>query len=166
MARIGMESRGLALALACLAGGCITTSDADDEGGSSETGPGEPRATLLVRVPTTDCDVVGAVSVQVRARRIGCEQPTPCTVPANPPDILGDLATCPITEPERLLGVEIDEPGRYYVDTIIDRTPDEPQYECHGSAMMNPEVLVTSVDLEVRVERELVALGMPCPDPG
>jgi hypothetical protein len=154
----------LCCALALVFGaGCLTTEASD--GGSSETGSAGPHATFLVHVPSAACDEVGVVSIQVRARRVGCEQPVPCTVPANPPDILGDTATCPITDPERLLAVEVDESGRYYVDTIADRTPDDPLYECHGLDM-EAEVLVTSVDLEVGAEKELVALGVECPDPG
>jgi hypothetical protein len=159
-----------ALAVACALGllsvplhGCPATEE-DDGGGSSETGPGEPRTTLIATVPSSACDEVGVVSIQIRALRYDCEF-QPCTKPANPQHELGDMATCPITDPERLLGIDVDQSGYYYVDTAADRTPDDPTYECHGTTVMQPSVLVTSVDLENRAEYSLVALGNPCPEP-
>jgi hypothetical protein len=142
---------------------CVTPAS-DDEGGSSETGPDTPHATLLVSVLPSACDDAKVVQVQVRARRVACAEPGPCTIPANPPAIEGDIATCPISD-ERVIAVVVDESGRYLVDTVSDRTPDDPVYECHAVSAMELDVLVTNVDLQIPAQYELIALGMPCPDP-
>jgi hypothetical protein len=153
-----------ALGLAALSIGCKPIEEQDD-GGSSETGPDAPHTTLLVNVLPSVCDDPVVVQVQVRARRVGCAEPGPCTLPATPREVLGDVATCPITE-ERLLAVDIEDSGRYLVDTVADRTPDPPTYECYAVKAGDPDVLVTTIDLEAREERMLVALGAECPEPG
>jgi hypothetical protein len=149
-------------AIAGVATGCDP--DEDDSGGSSETGPDGPHTTLLVEVGPSVCDDPLVVQVQVRGRIIGCASAGPCTLPSNPEDVLGDVATCPITD-ERLLGLDIVESGRYLVDTIADRTPDPAEYECWAGKATETDVLVTDIDLEARGERTLVGLGVECIEP-
>lgn len=152
----------LALATAI---GCASDAPSDE---STSTGPGEPRATILVPVPNSVCDDPKVVSVQVRALQVGCEHPppAPCTMPANPEHVLGDQATCPITEPTATLGVVVTTPGDYQIDAVTDRTPDAPTSECYAASNQETSVLVTSIDIDVRsVKMDLVGLGQPCPDP-
>ena len=161
------RSRFLAIACALGLGAFVSAcdpSDEEDSGGSSETGPDTPHVTLLLDVPPSACDDAVVVEVQVRARRVGCAEAGPCTVPANPPEVLGDVATCPITD-ERLLAIDIEESGRYLVDTVADRSPDAPAYECYAAKVGDPDVPITNIDLEAGQDRMLVALGAPCPEP-
>lgn len=136
----------------------------EDGGGSSETGPDGPHTTLLVEVGPSVCDDPLVVQIQVRGRIVGCASAGPCTLPSNPDDVLGDIATCPITD-SRLLGLDIVESGRYLVDTIADRSPDPAEYECWAGKATETDVLVTDIDLEARGERTLVGLGAECPEP-
>jgi hypothetical protein len=153
--------------LAWLIGGLLGCANDADSGaeGSSSTGAGEPRTTMLVPVANSVCDDPKVVAVQARARRIGCEH-EPCTVPADPPYLLGDQASCPITEPELELGVVVDESGEYQIDVLRDRTPEASQSQCYAESTQQSTVLVTSIDLDIRaVKMDLLALGHPCPDP-
>ncbi len=151
------------LAIACVLG-CPKD---EPEDGSSSTGEGEPRATVLVPVGGNFCDDPLVVGVQVRALRIGCEHPppSPCTLPAEPEHVLGDEASCPITETMEL-GVVVHEAGEYQIDVVADRTPDAPTTECFAESNQQTSMLVTSVDIDIRAVRTgLVGLGQPCPDP-
>jgi hypothetical protein len=157
-----MPPRSISLAIA-VAIGCASDAPSDD---STSTGPGEPHATILVPVPNSVCEDPKVVSVQVRALQIGCETPppAPCTMPADPEHVLGDQATCPITDPTVTLGVMVTTPGEYRIDAVTDRTPDAPTSECYATNQQT-SVLVTTVDLDVRaVKMDLVGLGMACPD--
>lgn len=145
-----------------VAAGCDPAED--DGGGSSETGPDGPHTTLLVEIGPSVCDDPLVVQIQLRGRIIGCASAGPCTLPSNPEDVLGDIATCPINE-QRLLGLDIVESGRYLVDTVADRTPDPAETECWAGKATETDVLVTDIDLEARGERMLVGLGVECPDP-
>lgn len=145
--------------------GCASDAPSDE---STSTGPGEPRATILVPVPNTVCDDPKVVGVQVRALQIGCEHPppAPCTMAADPEHVLGDEATCPITDPTVTLGVVVTTPGEYQIDAVTDRTPDAPTSECYAESNLQTSLLVTSIDIDVRaVKMDLVGLGMACPDP-
>lgn len=152
-----------------LAPGCSEprSDDGADSGGSSEGAGGPSQVILLVEVPNSTCDAVGVVEIEARARRVGCESPppAPCTLPAIPVDILGDKATCPISDPNVRLGVTIDDPGRYLVDTVARRDGDDPITSCFAATPMATEVLVTTVDLEIRAEKSLMPLGVACPEP-
>ncbi|MBK6916052.1 MAG: hypothetical protein IPH07_01500 [Deltaproteobacteria bacterium] len=153
------------LALAMLAGPAGCNEPAAD-GESSSTGPSEPHATLLAQVPNTVCDDPKVVSVQVTARQIGCERPAPapCTKPADPPLLTGDSATCPISDPTRALGVEVDFAAEFEVEVVADRSPEAATAECYAASVMARSVLVTGIDLDVRATKELVAVGQPCPE--
>lgn len=157
-----------------LASGCSEPKSSDDgdgsEGGADDSGggpSGPPHATLLLEVSQSICDTVGVVGVQARARRVGCEHPppAPCTVPANPTDVLGDEVSCPISDPTVLLGVTVEDPGRYLVDSVARQDGADPITSCYASSAMATDVLVTSVDLEIRAEKKLIAIGSACPDP-
>ncbi|MBC8067351.1 MAG: hypothetical protein IAG13_03380 [Deltaproteobacteria bacterium] len=139
--------------------------DDPEGGGSSSTGDASPHATVLVPVSSTVCDDPIAVSVQARARRIGCEH-QPCTTPVDPPYVLGDLVSCPITAPSMDLGVVVDEPGEYQIDLVVDRAPEADTSECFAESTQQTSVLVTSIDIDIRaVKMDLLGLGVPCPEP-
>jgi hypothetical protein len=127
-------------------------------------GADEQTVTLLADIELTrHCDRVGAVEVQIRARRIGCERPTPCTIPAEPPEILGDRATCPSAEVRRWMGVQLDRSGRYLVDAVVRFATGDPVMEClteGGEA----QLLVTTDELDAGAERILDASAAPCPE--
>jgi hypothetical protein len=138
--------------------------EAAPEGESSSTGDASAHATLLVPVASTVCDDPIAVSAQARARRIGCEH-QPCTAPVDPPHVLGDLVSCPITD-SMDLGVVVDEPGEYQVDLVVDRAPEADTSECFAESTQQTTVLVTSIDLDIRaVKMDLLGLGVACPEP-
>lgn len=151
-------AHGLLLALSACEGAVGST-----EGGTA--GDDRLGTVLLADVSvTTLCDRAGAVEIQLRARRIGCEQPTPCTVPVDPPEIPGDRATCPSAEPSTLMGVAVQQSGRYYVDTVVRFATGDPDTACFAEDA-NVEVLVTSADIEAGADRILEATGGPCPEP-
>jgi hypothetical protein len=140
----------------------LAACDAEGVGPVEESDPG---VVLVADVELTrHCDRVGAVEVQIRARRIGCEQPTPCTQPAEPPETWGDRATCPSGESTRWMGVSVDRAGRYLTDVVVRFATGDPVTECLSDAG-DREVLVTSDDLDAGGERILAAERDPCPAP-
>jgi hypothetical protein len=162
---------GLVVSMSALACSEPKDDDSTDESGamddSSGGSSGPPQTTLLVSVSNAICDTVGVTSVQVRARRVGCEHPppSPCTLPSIPTDQLGDQATCPITDPEVVLGIVVDDPGKYLVDSVAHMEDGDPITNCYASSVMVNDVLVTSVDIEIGAHKNLVSLDTPCPEP-
>lgn len=157
---------GLTTVFLCLVVGC-------DEEVSADTDPGDaggPTATpgtvvLLADVdPEPLCNTVGVTEVRLVARRIGCESPppAPCTLPANPPTIEGDRRACPITDPTLLLGVEVDQAGRYEVQTEVEFTTGDTEARCHTLGG-DPEVLVPAEDVEAGAVRMLDDGDVACP---
>jgi hypothetical protein len=142
--------------------GSASASASADE---SSTGDDEPHATLLADVPNTVCDEVGVVGVQIQAVQVGCEHPppAPCTKPTDPPPQLGDMVSCPITDTNVTLGVEIDFAAEYQVSVVADRTPDDPSAECYAESTSETTVLVTSEDVDGGAQKLLVGLGSACP---
>ena len=116
---------------------------------------GDAGVVFLTQVELTrQCDRVGAVEVQMRARRVSSE----------PLEILGDLATCPSAEVERLMAVEVDRPGQYLVDVIVRFATGDPVTECLEEEG-EPEVLVTAVEVDAGANRILAGTRQPCPQP-
>jgi|GEM_PF-2469727 len=165
----GLARLGVALAVvgACAAG-CDGLepqnsggSSGATEGGGSAT-PGE--VVLLVDVdPEPLCNTVGVTEVRLVARRIGCEAapPAPCTLPAEPPVIEGDRFTCPNTDPMRLMGVEVDQAGRYEVQTVIEFTTAQTEVQCNAVSG-DPEILVSTEQVEAGAVLMLDD-DVPCP---
>ncbi|MBX7082676.1 MAG: hypothetical protein K1X88_25950 [Nannocystaceae bacterium] len=151
-----------------LACSCALACSSTDEpaGSSSSTGPDEPHATLLAQVAGSVCDDPKVVAVQITAVQVGCEHPppSPCTLPADPPLLQGDMASCPITDPTVQLGLVVDRAAEYQVEVVADRSPEAATLECYAESMLQTSVRVTSVDLDVRASKSLVAIGQPCPD--
>lgn len=142
----------------------------DGDGTGSSGGGSAPTATpgtalLLVNVnPEPLCGTVGVTAVQLVARRVGCESPppAPCTVPVNPPAIEGDTFTCPNTDPSTLMGVEVDQGGRYAVQTVIEFTTGETEVRCNALGG-DPEIVVPAADVEAGVVQALDDAPVPCP---
>ena len=157
---------------ACLGLGCDGVEPADTEGGGSSSGGGGPTPTatpgtalLLVEIdPEPACGTVGVTQVQLVARRVGCESPppAPCTVPVNPPAIGGDTFTCPNTDPSTLLGVELEQGGRYQVQTVIEFTTGETEVQCNALGG-DPEIVVSAEDVEAGIVLALDDAAVPCP---
>lgn len=153
--------------LLSIAAGCDGLEPESIEG-DTDTAPGEgqPGSVLLLAAVSTEgpCNAVGATQVQLVARQIGCEAgaPAPCTLPADPPTIDGDVFSCPATEPSRLLGVEVVEAGRYEVQSVIEFTTGEREARCHVEGG-DPEVLVTSAQVESGMVRMLDDGAGACP---
>jgi hypothetical protein len=160
-AEVARSTLGHVVALVGSIGACDGVAPASDATAGTEA----PGLVLVAQVELgRSCDLVGAVEVQIRARRIGCERPTPCTVPAEPPEILGDRATCPSAEAERWMGVRIDRSGRYLVDAVVHFATGDPVFACLEEAGQ-VDVLVTSDDLDGGGDRILEVGEMPCPEP-
>lgn len=156
------------LSLSLVLGACTPADEpGGGEEGSSSGGDDSPHTVLLAPVSGSICDTVGVISVQVRATKVGCEHPppAPCTLPADPPPVEGDMVSCPITDGEVTLGVRVDQAAAYAVEVVADRTPDDPTTECFAESVMATSVLVTSVDLDVGSQKMLVGTGAPCPAP-
>ncbi len=160
-----------ALLLALALFGCSEESDpiaggeeTGDEG-SSSGGDDTPHAILLATVSNSICDSVGVVAVQLEAVQIGCERPAPapCTKPANPPPVIGDRVSCPITDPDVTLGVRIELAAEYSVEVVADRSPEAETRECFAESTMLSSVRVTSIDLDVAAQKMLVGKGSACP---
>lgn len=149
------------LALAC---------DGSEDGTDTDGDPGGPMASpgavlLLADVnPEPLCGTVGVTQVQLIATRVGCESPppAPCTLPAEPRSVDGDVFTCPNTDPSTLLGVEVELGGRYQVQTVVEYTTGETEARCH-TAGGDPEVLVRADEVEAGVVRMLDDGDVACP---
>ena len=149
--------------------GCDGVESADPVGEGSSGGvaptsiPGT--ALLLVEVdPEPLCGTVGVTAVQLVARRVGCESPppAPCTVPVDPPAIGGDTFTCPNTDPSTLLGVELEQGGRYEVQTVIEFTTGETEVQCNALGG-DPEIVVPAEDVEAGAVQMLDDTPVSCP---
>ncbi len=158
-----------AAAVLVVASGCDGVEAAETEAAATD-GAGGPVATpgsvlLLVDVnPEPLCNTVGVTAVQLVARRVGCETapPAPCTVPAEPPRIEGDLFTCPNTDPSTLMGVEVEQGGRYEVQTVIEFTTGESEARCNARDA-DPEILVAASAVEAGAVIMLDDADVPCP---
>lgn len=161
------SATALAILLLSICPLACTFSALDDTGAdsSSTAVDDEPHVTILAAVPNTVCDEVGVVAVQIEAVQVGCEHPppAPCTMPSDPPPVLGDMVSCPITDPEVTLGVRIDFAAEYQVSVVLDRTPDAAVSQCYAESSMRTSVLVTSIDLDVHAQKMVTGLGSPCP---
>lgn len=153
------------------ASGCDGVEIADTEAADTETdGAGGVVATpgtvlLLVDVnPEPLCNTVGVTAVQLVARRVGCEAapPAPCTLPADPPSIAGDVFTCPNTDPSTLLGVEVELGGRYEVQTVTEFTTGETEVRCNTQGG-DPEILVLESTVDAGAVTMLDDGSVPCP---
>ncbi|MCR9160460.1 MAG: hypothetical protein ACE37F_27575 [Nannocystaceae bacterium] len=153
--------------LLMLAAGCDGLDPVSNETDTEAmSGGGNPGSVLLLAAVSTEgpCNTVGVTGVQLVARRVGCEAapPAPCTLPAEPPTLEGDAFSCPASDPSRLLGVEVDEGGRYEVQSVIEFTTGEREARCHVEGG-NPEVLVTSEAVEAGMVRMLDDGEQACP---
>ncbi len=148
--------------------GCDGLETADTDGATD--GAGGAAATpgtvlLLVDVnPEPFCNTVGVTGVQLIARRVGCESgpPAPCTLPAEPTTIEGDLFTCPNTDPSTLMGVEVGQGGRYEVQTVTEFTTGESEARCNAQGG-DPEIVVLASEVEVGTVTMLDDADVPCP---
>lgn len=135
--------------------------------GDPEASPGTPgTVTLLAELMPEDlCRMPEVVRITIQATRIGCEPgpPAPCTLPAEAQAVEGDIATCPVTDPVRLLGVEVSQPGRYRVEAVGRFTTGESVAHCVSTADGDPEVVVTAADLDAGSTVDLQSTGEPCP---
>lgn len=151
------------------ASGCDGVEMEDTEAAATD-GAGGPVATpgtvlLLVDVnPEPLCNTVGVTAVQLVARRTGCESapPAPCTLPAQPQTIEGDIFTCPNTDPSTLMGVEVGQGGRYEVQTVIEFTTGESDIRCNAQGG-DPEILVLASAVEAGAVTMLDDADVSCP---
>jgi len=160
----------LVVAAAVCAGawGCdgLETADTDaatDGAGGVAATPGT--VLLLVDVnPEPFCNTVGVTAVQLIARRVGCESapPAPCTLPAEPTTIEGDVFTCPNTDPSTLMGVEVGQGGRYEVQTVTEFTTGDSEVRCNALGG-DLEILVLSSEVEAGAVTMLDDADVPCP---
>ena len=127
----GRRLGALSVVLAAAVAGCSPTADGETEGGPGSADPGI--VLLVAPVPTAACDTVGATVVQWQATRIGCVEgpPAPCTLPAEPRPAVGDRFDCPRTDPTVLLGVELETPGRYQAEALVELTAAPAESECY-----------------------------------
>jgi hypothetical protein len=132
----------------------------------SSTGDASPHALLLAAVPNTVCDDPKVVSAELRAVKVGCEDPppAPCTVPSVPVPIVGDRKSCPITDATVTLGVRIEVAAEYEVEAVLERAPDAPDGLCFGDPDLETSVVVTSEDIAARAQKMLEGTGRACPD--
>lgn len=151
------------------AAGCDGVETADTEAATSDGagGPVETPGTVLLLVdvnPEPLCNTVGVTAVQLVARRVGCESapPAPCTLPAEPPSIEGDVFTCPNTDPSTLLGVEVEQAGRYEVQTVTEFTTGDTEIRCNTQGG-DPEILVPASVVEAGAVMMLEHADVPCP---
>ncbi len=155
-------------AVLAVCAGCDGVESADTDAGAA--GAGGAMATpgtvlLLVDVnPEPFCNTVGVTGVQLIARRVGCESapPAPCTLPAEPATIEGDMFTCPNTDPSTLLGIEVEQGGRYEVQTVTEFTTGESQGRCNTQGG-DPEILVLGSEVEAGGVTMLDDGDVPCP---
>lgn len=145
-----------------------TTTAATDAptGSTSAAGSGTPGlVSFFGDVATAPaCDTVGAVAVQWQATRVGCVDPppAPCTLPGTPRPVEGDLMTCPQTDASVLLGVEVEQSGRYIVEAVLQLTSDEPEPECYADAGVT-EIIVTDEQIAAGAVVMVTPTGSPCP---
>lgn len=143
------------------AGGC-GDGDLGKEGGGAPT-PGV--VTLLGELrPSELCQMPEVERITVEATRIGCEPgpPAPCTLPAEPEVVEGDIATCPVSDPVRLMGVEVDEVGRWQVRAVGRFTTGETVDRCFTGPDGTTEIVVTQADLDAGATLDLKATDAPC----
>lgn len=125
-----------------------------------DAGPG---ATLLGRVDVVRfCDRVGVVEVVFRAERIDCPPGDACD-PVVSIAFEGTRYTCPATEAEALMGVEVNEPGIYLVEAVAVFTADGEASECFGRVASPPAVSVTGAAIEQSAQIMLRGTGEACP---
>lgn len=94
------------------------------------TGP-TPGALVLGTVDTAEfCDRDEVVSVQISATWLGCLAERPdCDEPTEVVSE-GDRYSCPATDPQRLLGVELTRPGSYRFEAVATLTTGPPLHHC------------------------------------
>lgn len=145
--------------LGSLGSGC---GEAGEE--EADTDGGREGALLLGEVDAEGaCNTAGVIESRIRAFRVGCEQgpPAPCTLPSEPEAIEGDRSSCPTSDQEVLLGVDITQPGRYRVEEVwIDPVVDERVF-CFAEDGQT-EILVTTQDVEEGRSRVLTRTSGPC----
>jgi hypothetical protein len=156
-------SRLVAIAVASLSWACGSEDEGTDLGGM----PGTPgTVTLLGELrPDAFCQMPEVERITIRATQIGCEPglPAPCTLPAEPVPRDGDIATCPVTDPVRLLGVDVTEAGRYRVEAVGRFTTGEDVTRCFATPDGETEIVVTDADLDAGDTIDLVATDAACP---
>ncbi len=136
---------------------------------AAETGnPGVAgTATLLGTLdPNGFCDMPQVVTIQATATRIGCAPgpPAPCTLPAEPETIEGDVRSCPVTDPEIVLGVDLTSPGRYHFEAVGAQTAGGQTRRCFA-VDGNVEIEVTGADLDAAAQIFATLDDDPCPAP-
>jgi hypothetical protein len=142
--------------------GCAAT----EEDGLTRAG-----ATLLGTFdPNLFCDMVGVVTIEVVATRVGCVPgpPAPCTLPAEPEPIAGDRISCPVTDPSIALGVDLTEPGRYRLEGVGELTTGEQVRRCFstedeggGEGEAEVELDQAAIDAGEQVAMRLTAGSCP-----
>jgi hypothetical protein len=102
-----------------LGAGCPGAVESDEAEG---TGAGTADAVTFLGTfdPNLFCDRPEVVAIELQATRVGCVPgpPSPCTLPATPEPISGDRLSCPVTDPQVTLGVEVSTPGGYAVAAV------------------------------------------------
>lgn len=138
----------------------------DEATSSTSEGGGTPGVvSFLGEVATAPaCNTAGAVAVQWQATRVGCVDPppAPCTLPGTPRPIEGDLTSCPQTDQAVLLGVEIEQSGRYIIEAVLQLTAAEPEPECYANAGVT-EIVVTDEQIAAGAVVMVTPTGAPCP---
>lgn len=141
---------------------------ADDGGdGSGETAsPGVPGTASLLGTldPNLFCDMPSVVTVQVFATRVGCdpESTAPCTLPADPEPVAGDMRACPITDPEIVLGVDVTSAGRYQLEAVGAQTAGGQTARCFA-VDANVQLDVLEADLQAAAQIYATLTDSPCP---
>jgi hypothetical protein len=139
-----------------------------EDGGVESTGPsGDPHATLLATIDgAAACELTGVVEVVLRATIVGCDPPppAPCTLPVDPIPIEGDRMTCPSSETQVLLGVEVPRTGEWRVEAAYRYVTEPDSFVCYAPpGATEPVAVVTMADLDAFAEIEVVSQGGPCP---
>lgn len=128
--------------------------------------PGVPGTVTLLGTldPNAFCDMPQVVSIQVQATRIGCVSgpPAPCTLPADPQPVAGDTRSCPVTDPEIVLGVDVTAAGRYHFEALGPGTAGGQTRRCLA-VDGDLEIVVADADLEAAASIFATATDAPCP---
>lgn len=163
---LGLCAKISACTLAAVLGPALACGSETDPA-DPEASPGTPGTAMLLGelMPEDLCRMPEVVQITILATRIGCEPgpPAPCTLPADPQPVAGDIATCPVTDPVRLLGVEVSQAGRYQVEAVGELTTGESVAHCFSAADGDPEIVVTAADLDAGRVIDLQSSGEACP---
>lgn len=151
-----IERGAVAFALAGAIAGC-------DAGGVEPQPQPEGTATLRAELDVSDrCNVVGVIEVQLRARWLGCGDLMDCDPDAGPLQRQGTRVTCPSTEPEVPMAVDVARAGLWRVEAVARQTTGDEEPTC----LLGPDgatPVVVSVDaLDASASIPLEDAGEAC----